>query len=71
MFSTQATDKNWVHYKMQWNHYLDLQRKTKKSYFANFNIKDKTDSKAFFKTVKNLYFQKRLFRVRLRKFVTQ
>ena len=37
---------------MQWKHGINLLRKTKKNYFGNLNIKDMTDSKTFWKTIK-------------------
>ena len=37
---------------MQQNHSANLLRKTKKNYFTNLNIKDITDSKTFWKTIK-------------------
>ena len=37
---------------MQQNHCVNLLRKTKKNYFTNLNIKDITDSKTFWKTIK-------------------
>ena len=37
---------------MQQNHCVNLLRKTKKNYFTNLNMKDITDSKTFWKTIK-------------------
>ena len=37
---------------MQQNQCVNLLRKTKKNYFTNLNIKDITDSKTFWKTIK-------------------
>ena len=47
LFNKQRTHKNWVNYKMQRSHRVNLLRKTKKNYFTNLNIKDITNSKTF------------------------
>ena len=52
LFNKQRTHKNWVNYKMQQNHCVNLLRKTEKNYFTNLNIKNINDSKTFWKTIK-------------------
>ena len=43
---------------MQRNHCVHLLRKTKKNYFTNLNMKDITDSKTFWKTIKPNFYEK-------------
>ena len=43
---------------MQRNHCVNLLRKTKKNYFTSLNIKDITDSKTFWKTIKPNFNEK-------------
>ena len=57
LFNKQ-TLKNRVNYKMQRNHCVHLLRKTKKNYFTNLNMKDITDSKTFWKTIKPNFYEK-------------
>ena len=54
-YNKNRTGKNWKSYKKQRNLCVSLLRKTKKDYFNDLNIKNITDSKAFWKTIK-LYF---------------
>ena len=58
LFKKQRTHKNWVNYKMQRSHRVNLLRKTKKNYFTNLNIKDITNSKTFGKTMKPNFNEK-------------
>lgn len=47
-----------IAYDRQRNYSMNLQRKTKKSYFTNFNISSITHDKKFLKTVKPLFSDK-------------
>ena len=44
--------KNWKNYKKQRNFCVDLLGKTKTEYFKNLNIKDLSDNRKFWKTIK-------------------
>ena len=54
-YNRNRTEENWDSYKKQRNFCINLLRKTKKDYFNYLNIKNITDYKAFWKTIK-LYF---------------
>ena len=58
MFNKEKTHKNRVNYKVQQNHCVNLLRKTKKNYFTNLHIKDITDKKTFWKTIKPSFNEK-------------
>ena len=49
---------NWCNYKRQRNHCLGILRKTKKEYFNSLNIKQVSDNKLFWKSVKPLFNDK-------------
>ena len=51
----KRNDKNWENYKKQRNFCVELLRKTKPEYFKNVNVKDLSDNRKFWKTIK-LYF---------------
>ena len=51
-YNKSRTEENWVSYKKQRNFCVNLLRKTKKDYFNNLDIKNITDNKAFWKTIK-------------------
>ena len=63
LFNKQKTHENWVNYKMQQNHCVNLLRKSKKDYFTNLNKKNTT--KIFWKTI-NLNFNVKDFPFRKR-----
>ena len=54
------TGENQDSYKKQRNFCVNLQRKTKKDYFNDLNIKNVTDNKAFWKTIKPYFSNKDL-----------
>ena len=62
MFNKQRTHENWVNYKMQQIHCVNLLRKTKKNYFTNLNLKDITISygKQVWKVIKPNFNEKAL-----------
>ena len=49
---------NWCNYKRQRNHCLSILRKTKKEYFNSLNIKQVSDNKPFWKSVKPFFSDK-------------
>ena len=51
-YNINRTEENWDSYKKQRNFCVNLLRKTKKDYFNDLNIKNITDDKAFWKTIK-------------------
>ena len=51
--------KNWENYKKQRGFCVDLLRKIKTEYFKNLNVKDLSDNRKFWKTIKP-YFNKGL-----------
>ena len=59
-YSKNRTGENWDSYKKQRNFCVNLQRKTKKYYFNDLNIKNITDNKAFWKTIKPYFSNKDL-----------
>ena len=59
-YNKNRTEENWDSYKKQRNFCVSLLRKTKKDYFNNLNIKNITDSKAFWKTIKPYFSDKGL-----------
>ena len=50
--------ENWDNYKKQSNFCVDLLRKTKRSYFEKINIKDISDNKKFWNTIKPFFSKK-------------
>ena len=52
--------ENWDNYKKQRNFCVDLLRKTKRSYFEQINIKDISDNKKFWNTIKPFFSNKGL-----------
>ena len=48
----KRNDKNWENYKKKRNLCVDLLRKTKIEYFKNLNVKDLSDNRKFWKTIK-------------------
>ena len=51
-FKKKRTDIIWTNYKKQRNFCVTLLRRTKKDYFQNLNVKDLSDNKEFWKTIK-------------------
>ena len=51
-YKKSRTGENWNSYKKQRNFRVNLLRKTKKEYFSDLNVKNITDNKAFWKTIK-------------------
>ena len=59
-YNKNRTEENWDSYKKQRNFCVNLLRKTKKDYFNDLNIKNITDNKAFWKTIKPYFSNKGL-----------
>ena len=59
-YSKNRTEENWDSYKKQRNFCVNLLRKTRKEYFNDLNIKNITDNKAFWKTIKPYFLNKGL-----------
>ena len=57
LFNKNKNQENWCKYKTQRNYYVNLLCKTKKQYYKNLDIKEVTDNKKFWKSVKS-YFGK-------------
>ena len=57
-FNKERNNINWCNYKRQSNHCLSILRKTKKEYFNNLNIKQVSDNKIFWKSVKPFFNDK-------------
>ena len=51
-FNKEGNHINWCNYKRQRNHCFNILRKTKKEYFNSLNIKQVSDNKLFWKSVK-------------------
>ena len=51
-FNKERSYINWCNVKRQRNCYLNILRKTKKKYFNSFNIKQVSDNKLFWKSIK-------------------
>ena len=58
-------DKNWENYKKQRNFCIDLLCKTKTEYFKNLNVKDLSDNRKFWKTIKPYFSNKGLNSIKL------
>ena len=56
----KRNDKNWENYKKKRNLCGDLLRKTKIEYFKNLNVKDLSDNRKFWKTIKPYFSNKSL-----------
>ena len=52
IYNKQRTDVNWENNKKQRNFCVTLLRRIKNHYFQNLNVKDLSDNKKFWKTVK-------------------
>ena len=51
-FNKEKNHINWCNYKRQRNHRLSILRKTQKEYFNSLNMKQVSDNKLFWKSVK-------------------
>ena len=60
LFRKNKTIENWEKYKKQRNYCVNLLRKTKKSYLSKLNVKDISDNKRFWKTIKPFFNDKGL-----------
>ena len=59
-FSKISSAKYWNGYKKQINFCLKLLRQTKEKYFSNINVKEVSDNKTFWKSVKPFFSNKGL-----------
>ena len=59
-FSKISSAKYWNSYKKQINFCLKLLRQTKEKYFSNINVKEVSDNKTFWKSVKPFFSNKGL-----------
>ena len=57
-FNKKTNHINWCNYKRQRNRYLSILRKNKKEYFNSLNIKQVSDNKPFWKSVKPFFSDK-------------
>ena len=57
-FNEERNHINWCKYKRQRNRCLSILRKTKKKYFNSSNIKQISDNKLFWKSLKPFYSDK-------------
>ena len=60
IYNKTRSPENWDNYKKQRNFCVDLLRKTKRSYFEQINIKDISDNKKFWNTIKPFFSNKGL-----------
>ena len=60
IYNRTRSPENWNNYKKQCNFCVDLLKKTKRSYFEQINIKDISDNKKFWKTIKPFFINKGL-----------
>ena len=60
VYNKKRTDVNWASYKKQRNFCVTLLRRTKKEYFQNLNVKDLSENKKFWKTIKPYFSNKEL-----------
>ena len=60
IYIRKRNDKYWGKYKKQRNFCVDLLRKTKTEYFKNLNVKDLSDNRKFWKTIKPYFSNKGL-----------
>ena len=57
-FNTERNAKNWSNYKQQRKCYSNLLKKSKTRHFNNLDVKDATQSKRLWKTMKPLFTDK-------------
>ena len=55
IFNKNKNQESWCKYKTQRNYCVKLLHKTKKQYYKNLDIKEVTDNKKFWKSVKSLF----------------
>ena len=60
IYNNYRTEDNWANYKKQRNFCVNLLRKTKTEYFQKLNVKDLSDNKKFWKTIKPFFSNKGL-----------
>ena len=58
IYNKTRSPENWGNYKKQRNFCVDLLRKTKRSYFEQINIKDISENKKFWNTIKPFFRNK-------------
>ena len=58
IFNKNRNYENWCKYKRQRNLYLNISRKTKKSFYKNLDEKQVSDNKVFWKNVKPFFSDK-------------
>ena len=63
--SRNRTIDNWANYKKQQTFCVNLRHKTKSDYFQNWNIRDLSDNKKFWKTINPYFSNKRLSSIKL------
>ena len=57
-FNKERNHINWCNYKRHRNHFLSILLKTKKEYFNSLNMKQVSDNKLFWKSVKPFFNDK-------------
>ena len=57
-FNKERSHINWCNFKRQRNRWLNILRKTKKEYYDNLNIKQVSDNKLFWKSIKPFFSDK-------------
>ena len=57
-FKKNRNRENWCKYKTQRNYCVNLLRKSKKQYFSNINVRDVSDSKSSWKSLKPYFSNK-------------
>ena len=60
IYNKYRTEDNWANYKKQRNFWANLLRKTKTEYFQKLNVKDLSDNRKFWKTIKPFFSNKGL-----------
>ena len=60
IYNNYRTEDNWANYKKQRNFCVNLLRKTKTEYFQKLNVKDLSDNRKFWKTMKPFFINKGL-----------
>ena len=57
-YNKERTISSWEKYKRQRNYCVNLLRRSKKNYFKNLNVKNLTDNRKFWKTIKPFFSKK-------------
>ena len=65
IYICKRNEKNWENYKKQGHFCVDLLRKVKIEYFKNPNVKDLSDNRKFWKTIKPYFSNKGLNSIKL------